>query len=112
MLLLVFPVLATTTTNLAHGQNQTQVSNVTIVSDASAQGNKAYQPNPLEIHVGSKVIWTNNDFGIHTVTDSDGAFDSDVLTPQDTFEFAFDKAGTFDYYCALHPSMVGRIVVQ
>jgi plastocyanin len=60
------------------------VSNVTIVSDATAQGNKAFQPSPLEILVGSTVIWTNDDFGIHTVTDNDGAFDSDALRPEDT----------------------------
>jgi plastocyanin len=66
---------ATTTTNFVHGQNQTQLSNVTIVSDASTLGDKSFQPNPLEIPAGSTVIWTNDDFGIHTVTDNDGAFD-------------------------------------
>jgi plastocyanin len=46
------------------------------------------------------------------VTDNDSAFDSDALRPEDTFEFTFDKVGTFDYHCAPHPTMVGRIVVQ
>ena len=88
-----------------------ELSNVTIVSDASTLGDKAFQPNPLEIPAGSTVIWTNDDFGIHMVTDNDGAFDSDTLRPDDTFEFTFDKIGSYDYHCALHPSMVGRVVV-
>jgi hypothetical protein len=45
------------------------------------------------------------------VTDNDGAFDSDTLRPEGSFELTFDKVGTFDYYCALHPTMVGRVMM-
>jgi plastocyanin len=74
--------------------------------DASTLSDKAFQPNSLEVLVGSTVIWTNDDFGIHTVTNDDGTFESDTLTPDDTFEFTLDEAGTYSYYCALHPTMI------
>lgn len=110
MLFIVFALLAAT--NFVEGQDQTQHANVTIVSDASTLGDKAFQPNPLEIPVGSTVIWTNDDFGIHTVTDNNGAFESDSLRPDNTFEYMFDRVGTYDYHCMLHPTMVAQVVVQ
>ena len=74
--------------------------------EASTLSDKAFQPNSLEVLVGSTVIWTNDDFGIHTVTNDDGTFESDTLTPDDTFEFTLDEAGTYSYYRALHPTMI------
>jgi plastocyanin len=68
-----------------------------------------FEPN---FYVGSTVIWTNDDFGIHTVTDNNGAFESDSLRPDDTFEYTFDNVGTYDYHCLLHPTMVAQVVVQ
>jgi plastocyanin len=47
--------------SFVQGQVQAQQSNIKIVSDASTLGNKAFQPNPLEIPVGTTVIWTNDD---------------------------------------------------
>lgn len=98
--------------SFVQGQVQAQQSNIKIVSDASTLGNKAFQPNPLEIPVGTTVIWTNDDFGIHTVTDNNGAFESDTLRPDDTFESTFNELGTYDYHCMLHPTMVAQVVVQ
>jgi plastocyanin len=98
--------------SFVQGQVQAQQSNITIVSDASTLGNKAFQPNPLETPIGTTVIWTNYDFGIHTVTDYNGAFESDTLRPDDTFEFTFSELGTYDYHCMLHPTMVAQVVVQ
>ncbi len=97
---------------LVQGQVQAQQSNIKIVSDASTLGNKAFQPNPLEIPVGTTVIWTNDDFGIQTVTDNNGAFESDTLRPDDTFESTFNELGTYDYHCMLHPTMVAQVEVQ
>lgn len=110
MIFSVFAALAPT--NFVEGQDQAQQKNVSIVSDASNLGTKAFQPNPLEISVGSTVIWTNNDFGIHTVTDNKGSFESDSLRPDNTFEHKFDKVATYDYHCILHPTMVAQVVVQ
>ena len=63
--------------------------------------------------VGQTVIVTNQDGASHTWTDSGGAFDSGTLSGGGgTFEFTFDTAGTFDFFCAIHPTMTGTITVQ
>jgi len=49
---------------------------VSIVSDASKLGDKAYVPSPIAISQGDIVVWTNNDFGIHTVTENNNLFSS------------------------------------
>ena len=84
---------------------------------------KAFSPNPAIIKVGDTVTWTNNDDSQpHTVTSGTGpddpnmgkAFDSgtSVLTTKGkTFQHTFTKAGEYPYFCELHPSMVGKVVV-
>lgn len=100
-------------------------------SNAIDVANIAYTPEVLEIAVGEKVVWTNKDESVHhTVTSGtpgedgvpgvskgepakpDGAFDGDLPDASSTFTFRFDDAGTFDYFCAVHPSMTGTIVVR
>ena len=67
---------------------------------------------------GTTVTWTNDDTTLHTVTsgsaesgDSGAQFDSSYLAAGKTFQHKFDTAGTFDYYCTLHPFMTGTIYV-
>ncbi len=99
----VIPVFPT-----IYAQSNNEVS---IVSEASKLGDKAYNPNPVTIKQGDTITWTNKDFGIHTVTDSEETFSSDDLRPDQTFEYMFDSAGTFEYHCKLHPTMVGKVIV-
>ncbi len=81
-------------------------------------GRNSYNPNPIEIKVGDTVTWINNDSTPHTVTSSSSSndrsitFDSDVLSRGETFNFTFDKGGQYSYLCALHPNMVGTVVVN
>jgi plastocyanin len=103
---------STTTT----GSQESGSISVSIVPNAATMGNKAYSPNPIEVMVGGGVTWSNDDSQIHTATsgsvgsaDSGSVFDSGILSPDATFDFVFDKAGTYDYYCTLHPQMVGTI---
>jgi hypothetical protein len=72
----------------------------------------SFQPPTLEIGAGATVRWENQDPTAHTVTSSDGAFDSGRLSSGDSFEFTFDAAGTYDYICAIHPTMQGTVVVS
>ena len=58
------------------------------------------------------VTWTNRDFGIHTVTENHELLSSKDLRPNQTFEYTFDSAGTFDYHRKLHPTVTGKIVVN
>ncbi len=72
----------------------------------------AFHPQTLSVSTASKVVWTNKDSVAHTVTSRGGLFDSGGLSPGDTFSYAFSERGTFEYYCAIHPSMTGKAVVE
>ena len=95
-------------------------ASVSIVKGASSPSiAKPYEPSPLRIKSGTSVTWTNNDSTLHTVTSGlpeQGAlgtlFDSNLIGPGKTFTYAFNKAGTFDYSCTLHPTMRGQVVVK
>jgi plastocyanin len=85
-----------------------------VVSIIGNSGSNSYNPNPIEIEVGDTVTWINNDSSPHTVTTSSSSnsnFDSDVLRSGETFSFKFDREGEYPYFCTLHPSMVGTVVV-
>ncbi len=79
--------------------------------------NECYLPYELSVAVGTTVTWSNDDLAAHTVTsgnfpEHDGLFDSSVFMSGDTFEFTFSDAGTFDYYCFVHPWMAGIVNVS
>ena len=72
-----------------------------------------FEPAAIEIDAGGVVTWTNDDDGIpHTVTARDGAFDSGVLESGDSFSQTFATPGSYDYFCAIHPTMTGTVVVR
>ena len=77
-----------------------------------------YDPEVIDVTVGSTVVWENVDNTIHTVTSgtpdvgADGIFDSDVMAAGDLYEFTFTAAESYDYYCILHPWMVGTVNVE
>ena len=74
--------------------------------------NFTFGPDALTVPVNSTVTWVNKDDIPHTVVAKDGAFKSRALDTDQKFSFKFDKAGTYAYYCSVHPKMVGKIVVQ
>lgn len=90
------------------------VVNATILAGASAQGNPDYDPDPLSVNKGDGVQWTNEDNVPHTVTSKqEGVFDSKLIYPGDTWllNTAVIDAGEYDYYCTLHPNMVGVLTI-
>ena len=102
-----------------------EASDVTIVAGAGSSAsaacvstNNCFSPSPLTVAPGTTVTWTNNDKLSHTITsgkvsdDNAGSmFDSGLVKPGKTFQFTFANAGTFDYFCTVHPWMVGQVVV-
>jgi plastocyanin len=66
----------------------------------------------LVLGVNSTVVFTNDDFTIHTVTDRGGIFSSGLLNQGDHWTLTLTKPGTYVYYCIIHQSMVGRIFVK
>ncbi|MBV4458934.1 cupredoxin family copper-binding protein [Pseudomonas sp. COR58] len=70
-----------------------------------------FGPKDLTVAVGTKVTWVNDDQIPHTVAETHKAFRSGALDTDDTFSWVFDTPGEFDYFCVLHPQMIGKIVV-
>jgi len=79
---------------------------------ASVLTTTAFVPNPITITVGTTVQWTNNDNIAHDVTSQNNLFFSGNLNPGATYTHTFQSAGSFPYYCTIHPLMVGTITVQ
>lgn len=74
--------------------------------------NDAFTPPTLTVAVGQTVTFTNDDDDAHTVTATDGSFDSKGLDTNGVWRHAFTKPGTYAYFCELHPFMKGTIVVK
>jgi plastocyanin len=72
--------------------------------------NFSFSPAEATITVGSTVVWTNNDSAPHQIASN--SFNSSPLSQGGTFSQKFATAGTYDYHCAIHPSMTGRIIVK
>ena len=76
-----------------------------------------YSPATIEVGAGQDVVWTNQDGLAHTVTSGapfsgpSALFDSGIMAQGATYVETFEAAGTFDYYCTLHPWMTGAVVV-
>ena len=98
---------------------------VSIVNGASSKTTDAFSPNPITAKVGDTITWTNNDVQPHTVTSGTGpsdpdkgkAFDSSpnlnpLINAKATFSHQFTQAGTFKYFCQIHPTMVGTVNVS
>jgi plastocyanin len=74
--------------------------------------NDAYAPSTLTVVAGTTVAFINRDDDAHTVTATDGSFDSRGLDTDGAWRHTFERPGTYRYFCELHPFMRGRIVVE
>jgi len=80
--------------------------------------NECWSPADITINAGDTVHWMNVDTAAHTVTGGSpadgpsGVFDSSLVMADATYEFTFDEAGSYDYFCMVHPWMVGSITVN
>jgi plastocyanin len=72
----------------------------------------AFVPATITIPVGTTVTWFNKDSVAHTVSSRADVFDSGNLSGGATFSYTFDQKGSFEYYCKLHPSMRGKVIVE
>jgi len=103
-----------------NGTGASSGNSVTISPGSSVPSNgKFFVPETLTVSKGTTVTWTNEDTTLHTVTsgspeagNSGTEFDSSYLAAGKTFQHPFNTAGTFDYYCTLHPFMKGKVVVS
>jgi plastocyanin len=75
--------------------------------------NFSFAPATLTVPAGTTVTWVNQDDVPHTIVSSEGkTLKSPVLDTDEKFSFTFTKAGTYPYYCSIHPRMVAKVVVQ
>jgi hypothetical protein len=66
----------------------------------------------VTVREGDTVTWSNSDEAPHTATADDGSFDTGVMDPGQSASVTFQNAGTYTYFCAIHPSMTARVVVK
>lgn len=71
----------------------------------------SYEPDPVVVQVGGKVIWQNEDTAPHTATADDGSFDTGTIEKGKLGSATFKEAGTFTYHCEIHPTMHGTVEV-
>ncbi len=76
-----------------------------------AIGNFTFKPDAITVPIGTKIVWQNNDDIAHSIVETTGKFHSPALDTEDKFSFTFDKAGSYEYFCGLHPHMTGKVVV-
>lgn len=103
--------------------NQSSASGtpVKVVLGAATLGDKAFDPDSVTISKGTTVTWTNDDSALHTITSGSPSseeemgklFDSGYdFSSGKTFSYTFNSTGNFDYFCQLHPTMIGKVIVN
>jgi plastocyanin len=108
-----FPPKLANTTNYFPPNNKAE-----IVKGAALLRDKAYQPNPVRVKAGGTVTWTNLDTVVHTITYGKGITDPAMGTKFDSgmlggsFSQRFFKPGAYQYFCQIHPTMVGAVIVK
>jgi 3',5'-cyclic-AMP phosphodiesterase len=73
--------------------------------------NFSFAPTRAAIAAGSTVTWTNRDDAPHNIVSTDRQFKSPVLDGGEQFSYRFERAGTYKYFCSLHPRMTGEVEV-
>jgi plastocyanin len=74
--------------------------------------NFSFSPATITVSVGTTVRWTNRDDIPHTVVSERETFKSKTLDTDEQYSYTFTKAGTYGYFCSIHPKMTGQVVVK
>ena len=115
-LLAVFVVIAVTPSAFADHMSAT----VTNAPGSSTPGcePECFIPSMVTLDIGGEVTWENDDTAAHTVTSGtptegpDGIFDSSLVMAGSSFSHVFEEAGSYDYFCMVHPWMQGMVMVS
>jgi plastocyanin len=81
-------------------------------TDVITIDNFTFSPKELTVAVGTTIKWVNHDDIPHTVVEKQTTFRSRLLDTDDAYSYTFTSAGAFDYFCGLHPHMVGQIIAK
>jgi plastocyanin len=74
--------------------------------------NFVFGPQTVTVPMGTTITWTNHDDIPHTSVSAEGVFKSKVMDTDDKFSYTFTKAGTYPYFCSIHPRMTGSVIVK
>ncbi|MCH9657861.1 cupredoxin domain-containing protein [archaeon] len=92
---------------------------VTIPTGAAMpeDGQIYYDPEIIDVAIGTTIAWDNQDSTVHTVTsgdvpEADGMFDSEMMAAGDIYEYTFTEPGNYNYFCIYHPWMIGTVNVE
>ena len=104
----------------AGGMHFVRISDIPLVDGPPAAAdatqivvdNFSFAPASAAVAVGTTVTWTNHDDIPHNVVSPERKFKSPVLDTDETFSHRFEAAGTYKYYCSIHPRMTGQVVVR
>ncbi len=114
----VFSLIATTPSVFAdHGTATVTNAPGSSVPGCEETADGCFIPSMVTIDVGGEVTWDNDDTAAHTITSGtptggpDGHFDSSLIMAGSSFSHTFDEAGSFDYFCMVHPWMQGMVMV-
>src|SRR5437879_12211588 len=112
--------IAVLTVALVIGLGTIDIRHVSVLASAQQKAettevkidNFSFGPGTLTVPAGTTVTWINRDDIPHTVVSTEGVFKSKVLDTDEKFSFTFSKAGTYPYFCSIHPKMTGKVIVQ
>ena len=103
-----------------HGATSVTVENApgSSVPGCEETADGCFIPNIATVTIGGTVTWENGDTAAHTSTAGSategpsGVWDSSLIMAGSSFSHTFDEAGSFDYFCMVHPWMVGTVIVE
>jgi plastocyanin len=108
----VMPVIIAMLLLVAGSSRVTASDQLSAANAAVKIDNFVFGPQAITVPVGTTVTWTNSDDIPHTAVSTDGVFKSKTMDTDDKFSYTFAKAGTYSYYCSVHPKMTGQVVVK
>ena len=88
-----------------------KTSDVPGPNEVFIEGN-AFNPRTITVTANTTITWTNKDGIAHTVTSTTGLFDSSTINANGIFTHTFANAGTYNYFCIIHPNMTASVVVN
>ena len=105
-------LIAVALISACYGTQETTGSTTSTENSIEIKG-FAFNPSTTTVKKGTTVTWTNKDNSAHTVTTTNApeSFDSGSLSKDKAFSQTFNTAGTYEYYCSIHPNMKGKLIV-
>jgi len=117
VLLTVFSIIAITPSAFADHSKVDINMAVGSSTPGCETNNMCYMPYNAALDVGGEAMWHNVDAAAHTVSSGtpaeglDDVFDSSLVAAGGMFSYKFEEAGTYDYFCMVHPWMTGIVTV-